>query len=224
MKDNVIANNKSGLLKAILVCVCGLALVVSLSGCDSLIKFGQPENATDKVNSSTSEFSQTDACIIEVQNYGTITVGLDANAAPITVANFKKLVNEGFYNGLTFHRIISGFMIQGGDPKGDGTGDSSETIKGEFTSNGVNNYLKHTRGAISMARSSANDSASCQFFIVHETSSTNTRSLDGKYACFGYVTSGMEVVDAICANVKPTDDNGTVEKANQPVITSIKML
>ena len=175
-------------------------------------------------NSSTSEFVQTDVCEIEVQDYGTITVGLDANAAPITVENFKKLVNEGFYNGLTFHRIISGFMIQGGDPNGDGTGGSPDKIKGEFTSNGVTNNLKHVRGAISMARSSENDSASSQFFIVHETSSTNTRSLDGKYACFGYVNEGMEVVDKICQNVTPTDNNGTIDKAQQPVITSIRMI
>ena len=210
--------------KAFFACALGVLLIAALTGCDALSNLGKADNATDKLNnSSSSEFTQTDACTIEVQGYGTIKVGLDANAAPITVANFKKLVNEGFYNGLTFHRIISGFMIQGGDPNGDGTGDSSEKIKGEFTANGVNNNLKHTRGAISMARSSENDSASCQFFIVHETSSTNSRSLDGKYACFGYVTEGMEVVDAICANVTPTDSNGTVEKAQQPVITSITM-
>ena len=211
--------------KAFLACALGVLLIAALTGCDALTNLGKADNATDKLNnSSSSEFTQTDACTIEVQGYGTIKVGLDANAAPITVANFKKLVNEGFYNGLTFHRIISGFMIQGGDPNGDGTGGSSETIKGEFTANGVNNSLKHTRGAISMARSSANDSASSQFFIVHETSDSNSRSLDGKYACFGYVTEGMEVVDAICANVSPTDNNGTVEKAQQPVITSIRML
>ena len=217
-------------LRVVFACVLGILLMAALTGCDTISNLGKPDNATDKVNntssseSSSSDFNQTDKCVIEVQDYGTITVGLDANAAPITVANFKKLVNQGFYNGLTFHRIISGFMIQGGDPNGDGTGDSSEKIKGEFTANGVNNNLKHTRGAISMARSSENDSASCQFFIVHETSNANSRSLDGKYACFGYVTEGMEVVDAICANVTPTDSNGTVEKAQQPVITSITMV
>ena len=222
--------------KVFFACALGVLLIAALTGCDAISNLGQPKNATDKVNSSSSssssssstssssaDFVQTDSCVIEVEGYGSITVGLDANAAPITVENFKKLVNEGFYNGLTFHRIISGFMIQGGDPNGDGTGGSSETIKGEFTSNGVNNNLKHTRGAISMARSSANDSASSQFFIVHQTSDSNTRSLDGKYACFGYVTEGMEVVDAICANVTPSDSNGTVEKAKQPVITSIRM-
>ena len=218
--------------KAIFACLLGILLMAALAGCDAISELGQPKNATDKVNSnsssstessSSSEFTQTDSCVIEVEGYGSITVGLDSNAAPITVENFKKLVNEGFYNGLTFHRIISGFMIQGGDPNGNGTGGSSETIKGEFTANGVNNSLKHTRGAISMARSTSNDSASSQFFIVHQTSDSNSRSLDGKYACFGYVTEGMEVVDAICANVTPADSNGTVEKAQQPVISSIRM-
>ena len=219
---------RKNILKWAFVCGLGVLLMLALTGCDAIASLGQPKNATDKLNNSSSstssEFIQTDSCVIDVQNYGTITVGLDASAAPITVANFKKLVNEGFYDGLTFHRIISGFMIQGGDPNGDGTGGSRETIKGEFTSNGVNNNLKHTRGAISMARSSANDSASSQFFIVHETSETNTRSLDGKYACFGYVTEGMEVVDRICADAAPTDNNGKIEKSQQPVITSIKML
>ena len=217
---------KKNALQISLAAILGIFLIFTLAGCDAIANFGKPENATDKVNknSSTSEFVQTDVCEIEVKDYGTITVGLDANAAPITVENFKKLVNEGFYNGLTFHRIISGFMIQGGDPNGDGTGGSPDKIKGEFTSNGVTNNLKHVRGAISMARSSENDSASSQFFIVHETSSTNTRSLDGKYACFGYVNEGMEVVDKICQNVTPTDNNGTIDKAQQPVITSIRMI
>ena len=105
---------------------------------------------------------------IQVKDYGMIKVELDADAAPITVTNFVNLAKEGFYDGLTFHRIMSGFMIQGGDPRGDGTGGSDQTIKGEFSQNGVENNLLHTRGAISMARSRANDSASSQFFIVHE--------------------------------------------------------
>lgn len=156
---------------------------------------------------------------IEVKDYGTIELELDADVAPITVANFAKLVNEGFYNGLTFHRIISGFMIQGGDPEGNGTGGSDETIKGEFSENGVENNISHVRGVISMARSSANDSASSQFFIVHEDSTF----LDGQYAGFGKVTSGMEVVDKICEDTQVEDGNGTVEKANQPIIESITM-
>lgn len=157
---------------------------------------------------------------IVVKNYGTIALELDADVAPITVENFANLVNEEFYNGLTFHRIISGFMIQGGDPLGNGTGGSSKTIKGEFASNGVKNSISHVRGTISMARSSMPNSASSQFFIVHQDSTF----LDGKYAAFGTVTSGMEVVDKICADTAVEDDNGTVAKNNQPVIEKITMI
>ena len=157
---------------------------------------------------------------IVVKNYGTIALELDADVAQITVENFANLVNEGFYNGLTFHRIISGFMIQGGDPLGNGTGGSSKTIKGEFASNGVKNSISHVRGTISMARSSMPNSASSQFFIVHQDSTF----LDGKYAAFGTVTSGMEVVDKICADTAVEDDNGTVAKNNQPVIEKITII
>ena len=155
-----------------------------------------------------------------MKDYGTIKVELDADAAPITVTNFVNLAKEGFYDGLTFHRIMSGFMIQGGDPRGDGTGGSDQTIKGEFSQNGVENNLLHTRGAISMARSRANDSASSQFFIVHEDS----KHLDGSYAAFGYVTEGMDVVDKICKEVKPVDDNGKVNKNEQPVIEKVTVI
>lgn len=157
---------------------------------------------------------------IHVKDYGTISAELDGDSAPITVANFMDLAEEGFYDGLTFHRIISGFMIQGGDPMGNGMGGSDREIKGEFASNGVENQLSHTRGAVSMARSQRKDSASSQFFIVHEDS----QFLDGEYACFGYVTDGMEVVDAICEDIQVEDNNGTVAKDNQPVIDSIKVI
>lgn len=156
---------------------------------------------------------------IKIKDYGTINVALDEKSAPITVKNFLDLVQKGFYDGLSFHRIISGFMIQGGDPKGNGTGGSGKTIKGEFTANGVNNSIKHTRGVISMARSSSNDSASSQFFIMH----ADYPSLDGKYAAFGHVTEGIEVVDAICAQAKP-GSNGAIAKANQPVIEYIRII
>ena len=157
---------------------------------------------------------------ITVRDYGTISVTLDGDKAPITVANYLKLAKEGFYDGLTFHRIIDGFMIQGGDPLGNGLGGSDEEIKGEFASNGVENSLSHTRGAISMPRSQIKDSASSQFFIVHEDSTF----LDGEYACFGYVTEGMEVVDAICGDTKVEDNNGTVARENQPVIESVEVI
>ena len=157
---------------------------------------------------------------ITVRDYGTITVELDADAAPITVQNFLDLAGSGFYDGLTFHRIREGFMIQGGDPEGTGMGGSDKTIKGEFSANGVENPLSHTRGAISMARSSAMDSASSQFFIVQKDSTV----LDKQYACFGYVTHGMDVVDAIAADAQPTDGNGTIPADQQPVIESVKVL
>ena len=157
---------------------------------------------------------------ITVKDYGTIKVELDADNAPISVTNFVNLAKKGFYDNLTFHRIISGFMIQGGDPEGNGMGGSDETIKGEFSNNGVENPLKHTRGAISMARSQDMDSASSQFFIVHEDSDF----LDGDYAVFGYVTEGMEIVDKICEDTKVQDSNGTVSPEDQPTIESIKVV
>lgn len=131
--------------------------------------------------------------IIEMENGKKIEIELYPEVAPITVANFEKLVKEGFYDGLIFHRVIAGFMIQGGDPTGTGRGGSSERIKGEFASNGVKNTLKHTRGVISMARSMDPNSASSQFFIMH----MDAPHLDGDYAAFGKVVSGMDVVDEI---------------------------
>lgn len=157
---------------------------------------------------------------IDVKDYGTITVQLDPDVAPITCANFVDLADSGFYNGLTFHRIMEGFMMQGGDPKGDGTGGSEHTIVGEFANNGHENNLSHVRGTISMARSSDPDSASSQFFIVQQDSTF----LDGDYAAFGTVTDGMDVVDAICEAAQPTDGNGTIPADQQPVITSITIL
>lgn len=157
---------------------------------------------------------------IDVKDYGTISLELDADTAPISVTNFVNLAKDGFYDGLTFHRIISGFMIQGGDPKGNGTGGSDQTIKGEFSENGVENDISHVRGTISMARANDPDSASSQFFIVHEDSTF----LDGQYAAFGHVTDGMDVVDAICENTPVQDNNGTVKADDQPVITSVTVI
>ena len=157
---------------------------------------------------------------IVVKDYGTIEATLNANVAPITVSNFAHLAESGFYNGLTFHRIIDGFMIQGGDPKGNGSGGSENKIKGEFTRNGVENNILHTRGTISMARAQDPNSASSQFFIMQ----ADNTSLNGNYAAFGTVTSGMDVVDAICKAVTPTDSNGTVSASEQPVIESVTMI
>lgn len=183
-------------------------------------KATETAEVTKEPESKTTDTKGKHHAKIKVKDYGTIEVELDGDTAPITVANFIKLVNEKFYDGLTFHRIISGFMIQGGDPLGNGTGGSDETIKGEFSSNGVENNISHKRGVISMARSSDPDSASSQFFIMHQDSIY----LDGEYAAFGKVTKGMKVVDKICEDATPTDGNGTIEKADQPVIESIRMV
>ena len=165
---------------AFILCAVMLTFSLSLSSCGSTAPYDKSETETNFV-------------LIDVEDKGQIVVELYPDVAPITVANFKKLVSQGFYDGLIFHRVISGFMIQGGDPEGKGTGGSSETIKGEFSANGVENNLKHERGVISMARSDDMDSASSQFFIVHKT----YPSLDGKYAAFGKVVYGMDTVDKI---------------------------
>ncbi len=196
---SVLKNNGAKLLLGV------LALLVCLGGC---AKKDAPAPAAGE-----------DVCyaVIDIRDYGTVTVQLDRSAAPKTVDNFVSLAESGFYDGLTFHRIMEGFMMQGGDPDGNGTGGSDEKIPGEFSSNGWDNPLSHTRGTISMARSNDPDSASSQFFIVHQDSTF----LDGQYAAFGHVTEGMDVVDAVCADAKPTDDNGTIPPDQQPVITSI---
>ena len=157
---------------------------------------------------------------IDIKDYGKIIVKLDQKSAPISCANFVALANMGFYDGLTFHRIMEGFMMQGGNAEGTDKEGIAQTIKGEFSANGVDNPLLHTRGAVSMARTSLSmDSATSQFFIVHKTSP----HLDGQYACFGYVTDGMDIVDKICTEAEPIDDNGTIEKDKQPVINSIRI-
>lgn len=155
--------------------------------------------------------------VITVESYGQIKLELDGDIAPITVKNFVELAKSGFYDGLTFHRIYSGFMIQGGDPNADGTGGSENEIVGEFSANGYENNISHERGVISMARAEDYNSASSQFFIMHRTAT----HLDGKYAAFGRVTEGMTVVDEIAADAINNDSNGGVAKENQPIIKSI---
>lgn len=151
--------------------------------------------------------------IIEMENGKQIKIELYPDAAPITVANFEKLVKEGFYNGLIFHRVIEGFMIQGGDPTGTGMGGSDEKIKGEFKQNGWDNPIRHTRGVISMARSMMKDSASSQFFIMHE----DAPHLDGSYAAFGKVVEGMETVDAIASCQTDRSDRPLVPQVMKSV-------
>lgn len=208
--NNIQRKRKGEAMKKLFKFGMVMLLAISLVGC------GGDNDSKDK---KEDLLSGNHHAVIDVKDYGVIKVELNADEAPITVTNFVKLAKDGFYDGLTFHRIIDGFMIQGGDPEGNGTGGSDETIKGEFSANGVDNVLKHTRGAISMARSQDYDSASSQFFIMHETNA----SLDGQYAVFGYVYEGMDVVDKIATSVPVTDNNGTVEAQNQPVINSIKI-
>ena len=224
-------------MKKITVWLLTLAFAATmLAGCGSktdttdTTETTEATSAADETNdgaADTADTSENEELLtglhhvtIDVQDYGTISLELDADTAPISVTNFINLANEGFYDGLTFHRIISGFMIQGGDPNGNGTGGSEKTIKGEFSANGVENDISHVRGVISMARANDPDSGSSQFFIVHEDSTF----LDGQYAAFGHVTDGMNVVDAICEAVPVQDNNGTVAAADQPVITAVTVV
>lgn len=218
-------------MKRILLSCMSLFFVLMLCGCNTNTTTStdsdktsqqqeQPSNNEQGVFYFTTEMEADYEVTMEVENYGSIVIELDEDKAPVTVQNFVKLIEEGFYDGLTFHRIMAGFMMQGGDPTGTGFSGSDEEIVGEFAANGCKtNDLSHVRGAISMARSTAFDSASSQFFIVHE----NSEFLDGQYAAFGYVTSGMEVVDAICNDAKPIDNNGGIAADQQPKITSMKV-
>ncbi len=190
---------KLSLLLALLMIATSL---FAFSSCTEEDTSAMPEGYT--ASAETTNFVRL--CVTYVNKdgekvTGNIIVELYPDIAPITVKNFQKLVGEDFYDGLIFHRVISGFMIQGGAPKGTGTGGSSETIKGEFSSNGVENNLKHTRGVLSMARSNEPDSASSQFFIMHADAS----HLDGDYAAFGKVVYGLETVDGIA--MMPTNSN-----------------
>lgn len=202
-------------MKRILSLALSILLILSAVACGSKSASNSAapgSNGGAKVNNPKIEIS--------VKDYGKMQFELDPSQAPITVENFLKLTKEGFYNGLTFHRIIKGFMIQGGDPLGTGYGGSEKTIKGEFASNGVNNTIKHERGVISMARSMDPNSASSQFFIMHETND----HLDGDYAAFGHILSGIEIVDKICDDTPVQDGNGSVAKIDQPVIEYIKVI
>ncbi len=194
------------------VWIWGLVIAVIVIGA---VFFFLPHKQTTEA--SSLDLSKTYIADIVVKDYGTIEVELNPKEAPLTCENFIELANEGFYDNLTFHRIMKGFMIQGGDPNGDGTGGSEKTVKGEFSSNGVENSLSHERGVISMARSSDKDSASSQFFICD----ADDPFLDGDYAAFGKVIKGMDVVDKIADDAKPTDNNGSISKDEQPVIETI---
>ena len=213
-----------------LMLACSALVFSSCSGSTSTTKSDGTATAAQAASTAAAATTEGGAdkttgetvnVLIDVKDYGEIKLELYPDIAPKTVANFKKLAESGFYDGLTFHRIMKGFMIQGGDPLGNGTGGSDENIYGEFTANGFKNNLSHTRGVISMARNGVDmDSASSQFFIVHQDSTF----LDGQYASFGKVTEGMEVVDKIATDAKPIDDNGTIPSSQQPVINSVKVV
>ena len=206
---------------------CTIALIASmavLGGCSGEASSSDTSSkATESVSETSAEeelLSGKINAVIDIKDYGKISIELDADTAPITVTNFVKLAKEGFYDGLTFHRIIKGFMMQGGDPTGTGAGGSDQEIKGEFAQNGVTNNISHVRGVISMARSQLYNSASSQFFIVHEDST----SLDGQYAAFGHVTDGMDIVDKICEETPVIDGDGTVAEGKKPVINTITIV
>ena len=199
-----------------LVAIIGV-ICLAIVACVAIVAGNQDDAPVSQPTAAPVTLTGTHKIEIDIQDYGTIKAELYADIAPITVDNFIKLAKEGFYDGLTFHRIVEGFMMQGGDPEGNGTGGSGKTITGEFKANGIENDLLHTRGAISMARSKDYNSASSQFFIVHQDST----HLDGSYAVFGYVTEGMDVVDEICGDANPVDNNGSIAKNDQPVIESI---
>ena len=198
--------------KKILPILLSFLLIIFVSGCGE---------ETDNSKLKEDKITGTHHATITVEKFGEIEIELYGDKAPITVKNFMDLAKDGFYDGLTFHRIIENFMIQGGCPKGDGTGDSGQNIKGEFANNGVDNDISHVRGVISMARGGYdNNSGSCQFFIVHQDSP----HLDGDYAAFGKVTKGMDDVDKIATETEVYGGNGEVMSYHQPVIKTIKII
>ena len=198
--------------------LCVLLALLMLPALAACGRKTEPDPAAAPAAESAAETFQTVRhAEITVKDYGVIKLELDEGTAPITVANFIKLAQSGFYDGLTFHRIMDGFMIQGGDPKGNGTGGADEKIRGEFLQNGVPNPISHVKGVISMARSQDPDSASSQFFITV----ADATFLDGGYAAFGRVTEGMEIAEQIAKDARPVDNNGTIPPEQQPVIDSI---
>ncbi|MBQ7043290.1 MAG: peptidylprolyl isomerase [Clostridia bacterium] len=188
--------------------LCLLMICVGFTAC------GNNDTNTDKPSDVTSGLHHVEMVI---KDYGTVKLELNADEAPITVENFINLASEGFYDGVPFHRLDKDFVLQGGDPDGDGIGGSDKPIKGEFAANGVQNNIKHNRGVISMARTGDPNSASSQFFICLEDSNF----LDGSYAAFGCVTEGMDVIDAIRDN---TPESNNIPKAQQPIIETIKVI
>lgn len=206
--------------KFLAVLICAIMVCTLITACGDKTE-KTPENTAAPEASADITQKEENKIMVEItmKDGGKMQLELYPDVAPATVENFVKLVNDGFYDGLTFHRIIKGFMIQGGDPEGTGMGGSKDTIKGEFKQNGVQNDLKHTRGVISMARSQNPNSASSQFFIMHD----DAPYLDGQYAAFGKMVSGFEELDKL-AETPVQDGNGTVAKGDQPQIETIKII
>lgn len=195
-------------MKKLLLCIS--AMLFLFAGCNAETG-SSPDDASTTPVAENSADSVADP--VSVSDENAIIITLYPETAPITCENFETLVSEGFYNGLTFHRVVDDFMAQGGDPSGNGTGGSPNTIKGEFSSNGVENNLSHQRGVISMARSAMNDSASSQFFICY----TDCSFLDGNYAAFGEVTQGMEVVDSFLDVSRSYNSSGELAVPDSPI-------
>lgn len=192
--------------RGILFAIIGVVAVIAAAVVCFIIPASESSNESDKV-----------LAVMTIKDYGDIMLELDRTQAPKTVDNFLELANSGFYDGLSFHRIIKGFMMQGGDPDGDGYGGSEKSVIGEFEANGVKNNISHVRGTISMARGDDPDSASSQFFIVQDDST----NLDGYYAGFGKVTSGMDIVDKIIDDFG-TEDDMILPENKRPIIVSIR--
>lgn len=186
-----------------------LLILIGICGCES----GLPYEKEEKLYG-------THTAIMTIKDFGEVKIELYGDIAPVTVANFVKLIKKGFYDGLTFHRVIQDYMIQGGDPNGDGSGNSATRIYGEFKNNGFENSLKHEKGVISMARSRDYNSASCQFFIMLVDESR----LNGDYAAFGKVIEGMDIIEAVAVSIKSTGSNGEISEDKQPIIEKIEML
>lgn len=196
------------------VCILTLLCTMLFAGCGN-------KNKSNPLLDPNNLLSGTHYVRMDIKDYGSLYLKLDADVAPATVTNFIWNVNNGFYNGLTFHRVVDHFMIQGGDPRANGSGGGAYDLPGEFAANGVENSISHVRGTISMARLDEDyNSASSQFFIMQE----DFTELDGLYAAFGTVVYGMDHVDTICSNVPVADENGFVLYENQPVISSAVIL
>ncbi len=215
--------------KFISALLCVLFILAGFTACSDDKKVttnNENDNKSSQSTPANSNSADADSALtglhhveMVIKDYGTIKIELNADEAPITVENFINLAKSGFYDGIGFHRYDENFVLQGGDPDGDGIGGSDKTIKGEFEINGVANDLKHTRGAISMARTSVYDSATSQFFICLDTAYCS--SLDGQYAAFGYITEGMDIIDKICKNTPISD---SIPEEQRPIIETVKVI